>query len=360
VTNKDTRTTLGSLEICRFIAASVVVLTHFTPDLASHEAPGSKTIFDSVTMPGTFAVLFFFVLSGFVMMTAHHGDFGNVRAVPKFWWRRACRIYPMYWVALLVPVYYFYRSVSPALMVKFVSLQPAGLAGDLIPPAWSLRFEISFYIMFGLCLLPYIGRVLLAVWVAAVVWCWFPAGWLDFLGLPKAFYVNWMLGHGLYGFIAFFDFYFFAGLLAGWIFVKIPVPRTVAFALIAAGIAGLLSVLPAMHWGYDFGNPILAIPSGFAVAGLIVGLALLERSGLFTLGAAARWLGAMSYPLYILHAPLLLISYMELNGVKLRAPELFLLGAVWLLAIYVVCAVLTFCFDQPLQKLLRRRRKIQP
>jgi peptidoglycan/LPS O-acetylase OafA/YrhL len=53
---------------------------------------------------------------------------------------------------------------------------------------------------------------------------------------------------------------------------------------------------------------------------------------------------------------LLLISHIELHGLKLRAPGLFFLGAVWLLAIYVFCALLTFCFDQPLQKLLRRRR----
>ncbi len=52
------------------------------------------------------AVSFFFVASGFLLTVRHGGEFAQLQAGSwwRFWWRRACRIYPIHWLALFTIV----------------------------------------------------------------------------------------------------------------------------------------------------------------------------------------------------------------------------------------------------------------
>lgn len=63
------------LELGRFIAASLVVLTHLLPQVNDYAALGGRELFHGWQPPGAIGVQYFFVLSGFVMMTAHIKDF---------------------------------------------------------------------------------------------------------------------------------------------------------------------------------------------------------------------------------------------------------------------------------------------
>ena len=124
---------LGSLEIGRFVAASVVVLTHFFPDVPRFARHPDEITLGQIHMPGAIAVQYFFVLSGFVMMTAHRADFGQLARVPIFWWRRACRIYPMYWVALGIMFYYLLSGLTPLHAFQLISLQPSDIWEEFVP-----------------------------------------------------------------------------------------------------------------------------------------------------------------------------------------------------------------------------------
>lgn len=345
--------TIGALEIGRFIAASMVVLNHFVPYLAHHADSPDTTIFAKIAIPGAIAVQFFFVLSAFVMMTAHRQDFGSFRAAPKFWWKRMCRIYPMYWLALCIVVPFLYGALTPSLTARLFSLAPLNTT-EWVPPAWSLRYEMTFYLMFGLCLLPYIGRPLLALWFICVAWAWCPAVLLNTAHIPHPYLLVALSIHYSSYFVAPFEFYFFAGLTGGWVFSTVRVGRRSSIIALILGALTLALALPFFGWGEGYGPPPLAPITGLAFSAIILGLAGLEQEKIIQLNTFPRLLGNISYPLYILHAPLMLVLDVHTRNMKFSNSKLALLFSAGMLTLYAISAACTFLIDQPLQRLLRK------
>jgi peptidoglycan/LPS O-acetylase OafA/YrhL len=161
-------------------------------------------------------------------------------------------------------------------------------------------------------------------------------------------------------FLAPFEFYFFAGLLGGWVFACLPLRLGGSLGLLIVGLAVLADYVPALRWGYSYGDPMTAPVTGLGFAAIIVGLANLERLGWLRFGATAQRLGAMSYPLYILHTPLILVVDSSFGWLRLGTVGLNMLAVAGFLALYLLIAIVTFALDQPLQRLLRhlsRREK---
>ncbi len=116
---------------------------------------------------GNFGVMFFFVLSGFVLTWSAN----TVVSAPTFWWRRFARIYPAHFVALLlaIPVFYSFAPDPADSWVKPVDLGILVLSVFLVqgwsrdpvvlfsgnPAAWTLTCEAFFYTLH-----PAINRVL--------------------------------------------------------------------------------------------------------------------------------------------------------------------------------------------------------
>ncbi len=356
---QDGKTKLLSLELGRFMAAAMVMLSHVAPYVNGHAAPGARPVFGNMLFPGPLGVQYFFVLSGFVMASTHHADFGKISSPLKFWWRRACRIYPAYWLALCIPAYYLFGAMTPRLTLQLVTLSPWHDL-EYIPAAWTLRYEMAFYIMFGLCMLPYVGRLILALWVAATVGhcLWLLGMWL----LGFVFHPHFILQ--VYNvinnakwvhFVAFMEFYFFAGLAAGYGYVKCRFGRKAWGGVLAGGLVLLLVLLPGEQWGVTYGpSPAFALRMACVLAVALLGLAGLERAGGFALGRWAGWLGAISYPIYIFHEPTLLVITNELHPERYHTPGLYALLAAVTVAILAVATLVTFLFDQPVQRLLRR------
>lgn len=353
MTAKSSKHKLGSLEVGRFIAALAVMLSHFTPDIARHAAIAGQKVLGGYICPGPLGLQYFFTLSGFVMASAHYEDFGKFISVPKFWWRRACRIYPVYWLALCIPAYYLHGALTPSFTRQLLSLDPWN-DQEFIPAAWSLRYEIAFYIMFGLCLMPYVGKPLLAIWIFLTFWRWCPQSILPYLHLPIPFVLNNLAVYFGTDFVAFFEFFFFAGLAGGWAYKALkPGPRT-SMALLCVGVVLLALSLPELKWGAAYGPPMFMIFTGFVFASIMLGLAGLERHDILRLGRTATILGAMSYPLYIMHEPLMLIMDIRIPKLKLDIMGLYALFLFGLVVIFAVSAAVTFFFDRPVQRFLRR------
>ena len=346
------RTKLGSLEIGRFLAAFAVMLSHFTPDIAKHAAVPGQQVLGGYIFPGPLGLQYFFTLSGFVMASTHYGDFGRFWSVPRFWWRRARRIYPVYWLALCIPIFYLHGALTPSLSLRLFSLEPWSQQ-EFIPAAWSLRYELAFYIMFGLGLMPYVGKPLLALWIFLTFWRWCPQSVLPYLHLPIPSTLNNFAGHSP-AFFAFFEFFFFAGLFGGWAYNALrPGPRA-SIALLAGGVVALAASMPMLNGGHIYGPPMFMIFDGLVLATIILGLAGLERHNILRLGRTATLLGAMSYPLYMLHEPLMLILDQEFGQLKLSQFGLYVLLVIGLVVILGVSAVVTFGFDRPLQRWVGR------
>jgi len=132
----------------RAIAACSIVVLHVTGATnASVRGPFSHYFarFDA-------GVAIFFVISGFLLyrpFVAAHLDAGRSVAVRHFYWRRAIRIYPAYWIALTATIVLFgtahihgaWQYVQHYLLVQIYT--PKLLSG--IVPAWTLAVEVSFY-----------------------------------------------------------------------------------------------------------------------------------------------------------------------------------------------------------------------
>ena len=343
---------LGSLELGRFIAASFVVVTHL---------PALAPALHALAL-GPLAVQYFFVLSGFVMVTAHYADPPGWTRPLTFWWRRACRIYPLYWLILLPVLLAGGRALPPGALWHLVSLNPATYP-DIIPAAWTLRYELAFYLMFGLCLAPVIGRYVLGFWVFSVLWLYLPPairwctwlrGWHWMKGglvVKSLATLNVYLLQSSSHFVSAWEWLFFAGLAAGWLFLTLRPTLWAGAAALLLGAALCLHSLALSKWGTDYPNELQIPLAALGYALLLYGLVVLEACRLFRCGRWALRLGAMSYPLYIAHMPLILLLAWLLPG-----QVALTLAAVTLAAVILAAAILTFYVDRPLQRLLRGLR----
>lgn len=345
---------IRSIEVLRGLAAFSVAVAHADSFIGGNtDLPFSR--WHDYAMPGTAGVEFFFVLSGFVMAVAHGAEIGPGGRVARFLWKRFCRIYPLYWLVLAWPVHSFWGapSVTPAAIAQWASLLPVR-TDNLVVVAWTLRQEVTFYLVLSLCLLPRIGRPILALWIAATTIAWFIAPIPSPPGLA---------GIAMAHILSIFNFEFFAGLAAGWLWRRAQptqaAGRTAGSSLLAAGFVLLAWRMSRDGWGVEYG-PVGARPVyGTAYAAIILGCALLERTGVLRFGpraARVAWLaGAASYPLYLVHLPVLDLVATALGRTGTAAsigPDATF--ATLLASAVLAGLALALAVDQPLQHALRR------
>ncbi len=111
-------------------------------------------------------MLNFFVLSGFIIYNAHKNDLSQPNKIYDYIKKRFVRIFPTYWmVFVIVYILALFSSSSNVLpkdiatIVKSLLLFPqnidivGGTGAPVIAVAWSLQYEIIFYIFFALLIL---------------------------------------------------------------------------------------------------------------------------------------------------------------------------------------------------------------
>lgn len=281
---------LNTLQAGRAFAALAVLAFHVELTLALKQYLGHAVFpfFNS----GYSGVHFFFVLSGFVIMLAHHGDIGRPEQVAGFAWKRFRRIYPPLWAALLIvlpltlmiPALNNGAPVGIKAVLSAVTLVPARY-DPLLSVIWTLRHEALFYLVFGLAIWkPKIGLTVGALWMllSAVL------PWFGVLYPLRFFFTS---QHLLFAFGAGAFLLFQRG--------KVRWP-------LATLIAGL--VLFAATWAI----PLLKLPIhgvignwtfGLGAALAILGAATLERERGFPVPRVLVFLGEASYAIYLVHAP---------------------------------------------------------
>lgn len=256
---------LLSLQAGRAIAALMVLCFHL--GLAIQHYFGTSLF---LVPFGHAGVEFFFVLSGFIITSAHRGDIHQPRQIGRFLWKRFARIYPIYWIVFLVAYAGAYRIVnlSPGELIRALLLIPADSA-PVISVAWSLQWEVVFYGLFAALILhPALG---VAAFVAAL-FCW-PDGAL-YLAL------------------------FLVGALCAVVDRRrLALPgRTVALLGAAIFVSACM---------YDVITGFKPTPwLGLGAAVLVLGLVSAERAGhVFGGHPALLLLGDASYCIYLVHYP---------------------------------------------------------
>jgi peptidoglycan/LPS O-acetylase OafA/YrhL len=353
------RGNISSLTSVRFFAAAWVVLYHTLGGwtLLRDSSPFFGFGYSGVTL--------FFVLSGFILSYTYSLRKYTLR---DFWFARAARILPVYFVALLVALPFAIRNVR----VGGAALAPYTLAAPVLlqswfpkaallwnGPGWSLSCEALFYLVFPFVAVPvarlsrrYFWPFLAVIWIlsAAPAVCYAlirPEGVVDvateatLLSLVKFNPVirlpEFLLGIGLG--VAFLDGR------------RMPKARWVAVASVAALV--MLLCLPHNLPYPAYHNGLLAPIYAALIFALASAPEMLDFPVLVLLGEA-------SYSLYLLHEPVL--NLLALFAKRMRWEQ----GGGFYLVFLLLCvaiSILSYKFvEVPARSWLkgRRERAISP
>jgi len=264
-----------NLQGLRAFAAISVMLFHFA-------------LMPAANLPlkiGAFGVDLFFVLSGFII--AHSAS----QRSRHFLAHRLIRVIPPYWIATTLAVLFTLPKLPASaaagwfLQSLFYLPGPGGRPA-LIFVAWTLVYELAFYLLYWLALrlgarrAPYACLPLLAIFA--------------FVPLPQSIgpwplLVEFALGISIY-------------LLAERGAALGSVPGWAGLLLAAVGLVLLLTM--PMLTGYspdDYQSARRVLSWGLPAAAVILGLVVAEQRGLAIRSRAVLLLGAASYAIYLLH-----------------------------------------------------------
>jgi exopolysaccharide production protein ExoZ len=153
---------LLSLQVLRFVAATLVVLAHVSERLDGFAARYNVDIY-FVNFSGRLGVEIFFIISGFIMGFISIEKFGAKKAPLTFITERAMRIVPMYWICLAfmlfwdqiattigsatLPPHYFINAVKSFAFIPY--LNEVGSHRPIVGAGWTLNYEMLFYALFA-------------------------------------------------------------------------------------------------------------------------------------------------------------------------------------------------------------------
>lgn len=339
---------LHGLQILRAVAALAVVV-HHTLEMSNGSAEGRFSP-DWLTTCGAAGVDLFFVISGFIMVYVSFPPDRRPDAPGGFLVRRAIRIFPFYWlctmafIALLAAGFLRNKHVDPYTVMNSALLLP----GDkLLDVAWTLSYEIYFYLAFALCLL--LGRMRLT---ALATMALMGAGIVAGRAMPDSALARFMASPIV------LEFCF--GVILALLFLSMRnwrIPASLAatgFAVMAfaplfvahTSTAGLPDMARVLVWG---------IP-----ATLVVAVFLQHGRPRSTAGRTAVLLGDASYAIYLTHV-FVMIGYgwmIKWTFVGHSSQMVFVLPIILLCAIIGVLSHLYV--EKPVLGLVRRATRFPP
>lgn len=341
---------LADLDGLRGVAALAVVTHHMVKPFGFELIPNAHL-----------AVDFFFALSGFVIALSYEKRLiSGTLTLRSFFGSRLRRLHPLIILGLILGagVYVLRFGFSPDVVSKVVMAYALGLA--LIPtailvgpgyvasqplnmPMWSLLAEYAvniFYALFAPRLTRPIVLALCALGAISSLSVLYLFGTLD-VGYS---YDDWWWG------IMRVIFPFFAGVaiyrhweshnraLAGAPF------KITAVALIAC----------------------LILPSWTSIQSIIV-IAVLPSIVLFSSSASSMaktglkyWVGYLSYPVYVIHFPVVRIFSNVIRKLSLTGPALFIAFVAEMVVILILSYLVARFYDEPLRAWLNRKQASSP
>ncbi len=331
-------TRLGQLDGLRCIAALVVVAYHYTTRFDERFAHTQVLPFELSW--GSLGVELFFVISGFVIfMTLDRSRTPGDFAVSRF-----SRLFPTYWAAMLITWCVITLADVPGTtrtvrdLLWNISMLGGSLGARQIDGAyWSLEIELFFYAWMLLVAafgLPQRGQLWLQLWLAGSV----ASGLSARLGGPKLPYIVHHVG--LMTWIGWFAL----GMLA-YLWKRDGRPGRASVITLVLALAAI---------GAQMGPGMALFALGCFAAVAAAGLGRLR-------GVDARvllWLGALSYPLYLVHQEVGMVSMVLLQRAGM-APTLSI--AVAFLVALGLATALHHGVELPVMQALRgawKRRRL--
>jgi peptidoglycan/LPS O-acetylase OafA/YrhL len=296
------------LDALRGIAAIVVVFFHVPPMYRN-----------GVNFPNSFlAVDFFFCLSGFVVAYAYEDRLMSTLSLRDYLAARFIRLYPLYALGTLAAIarslvssHFVHQVHSRSGIATLIALALAVIPNFMVTaagpaifpfnfPSWSLFFEGVANLAYGVVLVRRIARLALPLLclgsLVILTMVVLQSGTLDFGAARDGFSIGF----------ARVAFSFLAGVLLFRLFrLHAASALPLWMTRLAAGAAVVLVpalLLLSTRWSQTGLFQLLTVALLFPALVYLGAHATLPAS----LNAACVLLGTMSYPLYMLHVPLML------------------------------------------------------
>lgn len=267
---------IASIEVLRGLAATLVCLYHFTN--GNHNFISEASWVKAILGKGWLGVEIFFVISGFIIPYSMARSQYNWRKLPLFLLKRWLRIDPPYWASMVFVL--LLHAVATLWMVRVPEISTPQVLfhfGYLIPffpqyqwlngVYWTLAVEFQYYILIALIypLLHHPNRIYFWLCTALLVNIGvFSNGPAFFFDYSMFFVLGFALFRRFEKRMGELEFLLFSALVFGSIFYKYSLQYV---------LAGFFAWIVIAYW------PDLKIRS-------------------------LRWLGMISYSLYLIHLPL--------------------------------------------------------
>jgi peptidoglycan/LPS O-acetylase OafA/YrhL len=337
-----TRPRLHEIDLLRIIAAVAVMAYHY---LFSGYAGGLSPLHfphaDPIARYGYLGVDLFFTISGFVVLLSAWD-----RPPRSFLISRIVRLYPAYWIAVTVTAIVsvvFSKGRFPVSIGQYVAnltmFNSLPNIENVDVVYWTLWAELRFYAM--ILVLTWIGVTTKRV--SIFLWGWLGLTFIYETGvLPHAadLVLNTQFSH-----------YFIAGMALCMIYRNGPSLQPLAIFVIAIGNAIPRAIGFADRVGVRYGTDIHR-PVVVAIVLLVFAVMLLVALGK-TQRLARPWfavLGALTYPLYLVHAHVGFIIFERL-GAHVNA---ILLVVATMALMIGAAAALHYGVEKPLAPRLKR------
>lgn len=357
-TSPASNSRLPALDLLRFTAALAVTLYHYASSFPTGAETESTLIepLSAITRYGYLGVDLFFMISGFVILWSSQN-----RTALGFATSRAGRLYPSFWVAMLLSAAFIVVASdtamqlnSPTIDAKTVlgnaTMLPAMLGVPMIDGVyWTLEMEIRFYgLIFLLLLLRQMPKIelWLYVWLTASIACLF-------VEMP------WLIEFGA---IYPYGPMFITGCFFYLLYSQGPSVTRLTGLFLAAGLSLYLSI--GQRAGFITPDHISAVvvPLVMLVFFLLFGLIAL-RKRTTPPGNLTTRLGALTYPLYLIHGTIgHIVFHMLPNSLALEFRLLAITALALALAYILSITAETYgrrAFERGLSNLLQFAR-LQP
>ena len=369
---KDSKPHYALLDGLRGVAALLVVWYHI---FEGFQFAGNKPVIDFINH-GYLAVDFFFILSGFVVGYAYDNRWGKTLTLGGFFRRRLIRLQPMVIMGAVIGAASFLISgmerwdgthatlwltflafVCGCLMLPALPRMPREVRGngEMFPlngPCWSLFFEYVGNIVYALFIRRLSTRLLAVLSFAlCCALTWFAV--TDQSGYGSIG-VGWTVDRtNILGGMLRMLCPFTMGVLMSRLFKPLRQARGAFWT--SAALLLIIFHVPYIHSDGALSlNGIFEAACIIAVFPLVVWYAASGKTTDIASTRICRFLGDISYPLYIVHYPLMYAFYMWL--IKTRQYTLY---ETWPAALAVVTASIILAwlclklYDMPVRKWLR-------
>lgn len=371
MTFSDSKPHYALLDGLRGVAAMLVVWYHV---FEGFQFAGNKPVIDFINH-GYLAVDFFFMLSGFVIGYAYDDRWGKSLTMGGFFRRRLIRLHPMVMLGALIGTVSFlltgmerWDGTHSTLLLTLIALVCSWLMipalpgmqrdvrgnGEMFPlngPCWSLFFEYIGNILYAIIIRRLSTRAL--AWLTALLCCaltWFAVNNQSGYG---SIGVGWTVDTtNLLGGTLRMLCPFTIGMLMSRVFK--PIKNVRGAFWICTIILLVLFHVPFIDGGTPISlNGIFETACIICIFPIIVWIGASGTTTDNTSRRICRFLGDISFPLYIVHYPLMYAFYMWLIKT-----ERYTFSETWPIAISTMaCSVciawlsLRF-YDEPIRKWL--------